>query len=373
MASLLRRRVQIYFKDDPQPKWYDGEVAEYSQTDKQHLIRFDDGDQNWYDIDEEESATTLRWLEPTVALKSKRTQPVRPEAEDDVAKKQRGTVTGKRGQTQSQTLMSPVSVLAPAQTLMLAPGATSWTREDFTCKGFFHLNSLVTEQWAPGQNVAFFPFLCEDAGTPYFFSSFFTTHDSVIEACKNGASYKDVRRLLCDGIGGYGENMCTQLATWLRKVSVGDYVIMRHNTTHTLDGLRPSRGVYAIGRVASTSHPGSDEAKEIAARVSARLKAHEGYAWHYEPDESSTDYKVEWRKVGFLPWPASLQRYISGQQTKTISDRLCSRAHTVPEHREFLHYLWDNAAVDIDRNSQDVEAIVKSLMFPSQSAPLVVD
>ena len=127
MASLLRRRVQIYFKDDPQPKWYDGEVAEYSQTDKQHLIRFDDGDQNWYDIDAEESATTLRWLEPTVALKSKRTQPVRPEAED-VAKKQRGTVTGKRGQTQvSQTLMSPVSVLAPAQTLMLAPGATSWT------------------------------------------------------------------------------------------------------------------------------------------------------------------------------------------------------------------------------------------------------
>mgnify|MGYP006135142143 CR=1 FL=1 len=57
-AMPLRKgtRVTVYWEDDA--RWYDGAVAEYSTVDQEHLIRYDDGDQRYYNLSPD---STISW------------------------------------------------------------------------------------------------------------------------------------------------------------------------------------------------------------------------------------------------------------------------------------------------------------------------
>ena len=53
-AALLGQRLEIYWVDEndsTKGTWYPAMVKEYKLTDKKHLVVFDDGDEEWYDLD----------------------------------------------------------------------------------------------------------------------------------------------------------------------------------------------------------------------------------------------------------------------------------------------------------------------------------
>ena len=242
--------------------------------------------------------------------------------------------------------------------------------EEFS-RGFFHLNSLVTEEiWAPGENVGFFPLLLEGAASPYFGRG----EPEYVQAVQRGNDYVTVRNILSEL--GYGA-IATQLATWLVKVRPGDYIVMRHSTSVKISGTshKPKRGVYVIGRVERTPVPGSLDAQTIAERVDARYLEHPHYAeWSnaagntmYGPHAGSEEYAVKWFKLGLLDELATdcaeWTSYMSGQQTKTISDRLCAKAKTDERHQKILAAVWNNARITLLSDDADaLRAQVLSLM-----------
>ena len=234
----------------------------------------------------------------------------------------------------------------------------SWT--EFRKSPIHHINALATDDWwAPHENAGFFPFVLARAATPYF-SAFPAFGDSgeCLNAIEQGlTSYKQVRDLL--RANGFTQGVAVQLATWFTKVCPGTYLVMRHETTlfvsPTVDGVRqkikPSRGVYVLGRVSSSPAPGSAEAQRIAARVHMQLQRHAQYEGQYAPDSWSEEYEVDWFKLGYLDelkqsCPEFVS-YMAGQQTKTLSDRLCSKPDINETHRKVLTSLWNNARLDI--------------------------
>ena len=54
-AALLGQRLEIFWVDEKDPgkgTWYTATVKEYRMTDKKHLVEFDDGDKEWYLLDD---------------------------------------------------------------------------------------------------------------------------------------------------------------------------------------------------------------------------------------------------------------------------------------------------------------------------------
>ena len=66
MSELVGRRVSIYWDGDDQ--YFDGTIKEHAISTGKHLVLFDDGDQEWYDL----AAETLKWLDEGIVRGSKR-------------------------------------------------------------------------------------------------------------------------------------------------------------------------------------------------------------------------------------------------------------------------------------------------------------
>ena len=271
------------------------------------------------------------------------------------------------------------------------------TYEEFARAGLYHINSLKTEEsWAPNENVAFIPFLAEQAASPYFGSGEqdyvtavqkYRSLSEAEQATRCVSTYKEVRAMLVKH-GYYGDNICTQLATWLVKVKPGDYLMMRHNAQQYIFNKAPEksrRRLYAIGRVQSTPPPGSPDAHAIAQRLQQHFSKHPGYhdpsmGSIYGPSQGSEEYTVEWLRLGFtddlsVACP-EFQGYIGGQQTKTFSDQLCRPndpdADKSARNRKIRSAIWDSATVDIAADGANSEAELLRIMRASPSA-LVVD
>ena len=60
--DVLRRRLSIRFIADPGKPWYMGHIMDYNEADNSHLIKYDDGEQRWHNLAEDEAAEQLRWL-----------------------------------------------------------------------------------------------------------------------------------------------------------------------------------------------------------------------------------------------------------------------------------------------------------------------
>ena len=249
----------------------------------------------------------------------------------------------------------------------------SWI--EFQKSPIHHINALATDDWwAPNENAGFFPFVLARAATPYFsgFPAFGDANDS-LNAIENGVnSYNQVRDML--KANGFTQGIAIQLATWLTKIRPGTYLLMRHETTlfvsPTVDGVRqkikPTRGVYVLGRVTSSPVPGSTETMRIATRVDQQLQRHARYDGQYAPCLWSEEYEVHWFKLGYLDelkqaCPEFVS-YMAGQQTKTLSDRLCSKPDSNETHRKVLTSLWNNARMDISHNLHDAARLEKFLL-----------
>lgn len=241
--------------------------------------------------------------------------------------------------------------------------SASWT--EFQQSPIHHINALATDDWwAPNENAGFFPFVLAGAATPYFsgFAAFGDATDGLNAVEEGASSYERVRRAL--QASGFTQGIAIQLATWLTKVRPGAYLVMRHEKTlfvsPTVDGVRqkvkPMRGVYVLGRVTSSPLPGSAETQTIATRVDVQLQRHAQYDGQYAPSEWSEEYEVDWFKLGYLDelkqnCPEFVS-YMAGQQTETLSDRLCSKPESNERHRKVLTALWNNARVDISHDAR---------------------
>ena len=52
-AALLGRKIAIFWEDTEEgDQWYEGEIKEYNVKTHEHLIFYDDGDRDWYVLDE---------------------------------------------------------------------------------------------------------------------------------------------------------------------------------------------------------------------------------------------------------------------------------------------------------------------------------
>ena len=58
------KRVETLFdqSDSCPGTWYKGTVRDYDVSEGKHLIVYDDGDQQWLNLEEEQRAQQLRWL-----------------------------------------------------------------------------------------------------------------------------------------------------------------------------------------------------------------------------------------------------------------------------------------------------------------------
>lgn len=57
-AEVKKQRVEVKWDGD---QWFSGVICEYSAIEDKHLIRYDDGEQQWHDLGEDEEAGDLRW------------------------------------------------------------------------------------------------------------------------------------------------------------------------------------------------------------------------------------------------------------------------------------------------------------------------
>ena len=52
-AALLGRKIAIFWEDTEEgDQWYEGEIKEYNVKTHEHLVFYDDGDRDWYVLDE---------------------------------------------------------------------------------------------------------------------------------------------------------------------------------------------------------------------------------------------------------------------------------------------------------------------------------
>tara|TARA_B110001452_G_scaffold14801_1_gene12092 strand:+ start:645 stop:1424 length:780 start_codon:yes stop_codon:yes gene_type:complete len=57
--ALIGKRVEVLFNDT---EWFAGTVREFLSAFDKHLVKFDDGDQGRFDLEEERAEGQLRWL-----------------------------------------------------------------------------------------------------------------------------------------------------------------------------------------------------------------------------------------------------------------------------------------------------------------------
>ena len=377
-SAEIGRRLEVFWADES--KWFGGVLAKIEPghddggDSGDYQILYDDGDEQWEPLG---SRTSYRWVDERpesvhgsimgATLPSAGSVPTPAQAPAPVRQQKRpaSAIT-------SPPLRAVAASNSTPPTTSTSPTETPLpkTYEDFERSGFYHLNSLKTEEWAANENVAFIPFITERAATPYFGDG---EQDYVNAVTSGTKSYKEVRGILM-AHGGYSPNTCTQLATWLMKVRPGAYLVMRHNNEDKIfaTGTRPARAVYVIGRVTLTHHPGSIGAQEIANRLEKRFLDHPNYPVHsiYGPHDGSEEYTVEWFKLGFTDELkeacAEFQPYLNGQQTKTLSDHLCKMgmdADKNAKYRKILYALWSNAKVDLETNNTEaLEAQVRQAL-----------
>jgi len=81
---------------------------------------------------------------------------------------------------------------------------------------------------------------------------------------------------------------------------------------------------------------------------------------------------VSWFKVGFLDELADacpeFTGYMAGQQTKTISDRLCAKAATDDRHQKILTAVWGSARVPLRGDSEARRARILEMMSSLHSS-----
>ena len=58
-AAVRGRRVRVWWGGDE--AWYSGMVAEFSEVNGEHLVRYDDGDTRWDKLHEMEAQGLLTW------------------------------------------------------------------------------------------------------------------------------------------------------------------------------------------------------------------------------------------------------------------------------------------------------------------------
>ena len=63
-ASPVRKgkSVSIQWTGTSRRPWYDGTIVDHNPTTNEHLIKYDDGEQRWHDLADEEAHGQLRWL-----------------------------------------------------------------------------------------------------------------------------------------------------------------------------------------------------------------------------------------------------------------------------------------------------------------------
>ena len=61
-TAAVGRRVQLLWRDEKPPTWFEGVVKQFNETSGEHLVVYEDGDQRWHILDDEAGEDNLKWL-----------------------------------------------------------------------------------------------------------------------------------------------------------------------------------------------------------------------------------------------------------------------------------------------------------------------
>lgn len=242
----------------------------------------------------------------------------------------------------------------------------STAKDAFMTAPFFHVNSFMS---AKNQtNKGFGPFIREQVATP----GFHAVGQNVLDMAKAGEPHEAIRSAIL-ARGGINGSEAGQVATWLREVKVGSYILLRHeyeNCPWLPTRLKDDSGnyigkVYVLGRVTQVVEPNSDEERAIAASLP-----------EIDDEWCHTFCRVSFDKMLLKEnlQPATTN-YISKICQKTLSKICCeggSWQKLGTNATRVRNDIWDNATIPI--SSQDfVESLGSLADTPLDSTHVQLD